>query len=136
VAARARLGGAETRAAPLDAEALDVLASYGWPGNVRELRNVLERAAILAQGGAIDAALLRDVLEIKLPPRPVPAGAELNLRWNLDRLERDLVLRAIAKTRGRKREACDLLGIDARNLGYYLRKHRIRDEEVRQAAEG
>lgn len=29
------------------------LECYGWPGNVRELENVIERAAILAQGGRL-----------------------------------------------------------------------------------
>lgn len=36
-----------TRAAVLQ------LQSYDWPGNVRELRNVIERAVILARGGAL-----------------------------------------------------------------------------------
>ena len=27
---------------------------YDWPGNIRELRNVIERAAIFAQGSALD----------------------------------------------------------------------------------
>jgi DNA-binding NtrC family response regulator len=136
-AGRARLGGrAEPAAEPLDAEAIETLASHGWPGNVRELANALERAAIVSAGRPIDAELLRDVLEITLAPRPVLAGAELNLRRNLDQLERGLVLRAIARTRGKKREACDLLGIDARNLGYYVRKHKIREDEIKQAAEG
>jgi transcriptional regulator with GAF, ATPase, and Fis domain len=30
------------------------LQSYAWPGNIRELRNVIERAVILARGGALD----------------------------------------------------------------------------------
>ncbi len=30
------------------------LQSYDWPGNIRELRNVIERAVILARGGALD----------------------------------------------------------------------------------
>ena len=33
-------------------EALALIGSYPWPGNVRELRNVLERALLLARGGA------------------------------------------------------------------------------------
>jgi transcriptional regulator with GAF, ATPase, and Fis domain len=33
------------------------LQSYNWPGNVRELRNVIERAVILARGGALDFEL-------------------------------------------------------------------------------
>ena len=34
--------------------AVTKLQSYDWPGNVRELRNVIERAVILARGGALD----------------------------------------------------------------------------------
>ena len=33
---------------------LDKLVSYEWPGNIRELCNVIQRAAILAQGGDLD----------------------------------------------------------------------------------
>lgn len=32
---------------------IEALKSYDWPGNVRELENVIERAAILAQGGKL-----------------------------------------------------------------------------------
>ncbi|MGE5181609.1 MAG: sigma-54 interaction domain-containing protein [Acidobacteriota bacterium] len=39
----------------LTAGALEKLVSYRWPGNVRELVNLLERAALLARGTAIDA---------------------------------------------------------------------------------
>ena len=34
--------------------AVTQLQSYDWPGNVRELRNVVERAVILARGGALE----------------------------------------------------------------------------------
>ena len=30
------------------------LQGYDWPGNIRELRNVIERAVILARGGALE----------------------------------------------------------------------------------
>jgi DNA-binding NtrC family response regulator len=33
---------------------IETLQNYAWPGNIRELRNVIERAAIFAQGGALD----------------------------------------------------------------------------------
>lgn len=36
-------------------EARRVLEAYAWPGNLRELRNVIERAAILSSGAALDA---------------------------------------------------------------------------------
>jgi transcriptional regulator with GAF, ATPase, and Fis domain len=34
--------------------AVTQLQNYDWPGNVRELRNVVERAVILARGGALE----------------------------------------------------------------------------------
>src|SRR6185295_18925025 len=39
--------------AGLSRDARTALMDYHWPGNVRELRNVLERAAILCDGGLI-----------------------------------------------------------------------------------
>jgi len=33
---------------------IGALLAYDWPGNVRELRNVIERACITAQGGALE----------------------------------------------------------------------------------
>jgi len=33
---------------------IEILRNYDWPGNIRELRNVIERAAIFAQGGALE----------------------------------------------------------------------------------
>jgi transcriptional regulator with GAF, ATPase, and Fis domain len=33
---------------------IETLQGYDWPGNIRELRNVIERAAIFARGGALD----------------------------------------------------------------------------------
>jgi transcriptional regulator with GAF, ATPase, and Fis domain len=52
---RARPGWEELR---FEASALEALAGRPWPGNVRELRNAVERAAILARGGAIGPAQL------------------------------------------------------------------------------
>jgi transcriptional regulator with GAF, ATPase, and Fis domain len=36
-----------------------------------------------------------------------------------------LVLKALAKAGGVKKDAAALLGIDPRNMGYYFRKHGI-----------
>jgi two-component system response regulator AtoC len=43
-------------AAGVSAGALAALCAYGWPGNVRELRNVVQRLAIAADGGVVEAA--------------------------------------------------------------------------------
>jgi transcriptional regulator with GAF, ATPase, and Fis domain len=54
------------------------LESYDWPGNVRELRNVVERAVILARGGALDFDL-PIIGKAASPARPSPvAGASVS----------------------------------------------------------
>jgi transcriptional regulator with GAF, ATPase, and Fis domain len=57
-----------------DAEALDVLKARSWSGNVRELRNAVERAAIIARGGAIGEAEL--AADTGAGCRLCPAGFE------------------------------------------------------------
>src|SRR5262249_54630248 len=53
-------------------DARDKLLEYHWPGNVRELRNILERAAILCDGGLVTA----DHLTLTIPrPAPTPVAA-------------------------------------------------------------
>lgn len=42
----------------LTAAALEALERYPWPGNVRELAAVMERAALLAGDGAVEAGLI------------------------------------------------------------------------------
>ena len=47
--------------------AVTKLQSYDWPGNVRELRNVIERAVILARGGALE-------FDLPITGQPAPAA--------------------------------------------------------------
>jgi two-component system response regulator FlrC len=90
-----------------------------WRGNVRELANALERAAILAEGGAIDAAHLW----IEEPTR-APAGGGAGIR-PLVELEKDAILAALAHTGGNRRKAAELLGIGERTLYDKLKKYGV-----------
>jgi len=109
------------------------LAAYPWPGNVRELRNVIERAMILDPD--------RGLADLDLVPAsagaPAPEGSsgperELNLRDALNKLERELLLEAHRRAGGVRKEAARLLGIDPRNLSYYMRKHDLDADAVEE----
>ncbi len=115
----------------LTRDAEDVLISHDWPGNVRELRNLLERAVILSNGRPLDGDLVRSILEAAFAAPVSSTPGDLNLRRNLDSTERQLLVRAIDQAAGRKKAAAGLLGIDPRNLGYYLRKHGLGDGSAR-----
>jgi len=117
--------GAEERCRP-DPEAIEVLSCVEWPGNVRELRNVLERALILCGGAIPDAGTLGQLLEASAG-RSTGTGGELHLRTCLDAREREVLRLALERSGGKRKDAAQLLGIDARNMGYYLRKHGMAD---------
>jgi DNA-binding NtrC family response regulator len=114
------------RPAPeLEPATLARLAAYHWPGNVRELRNVIERAMILDPVHGLEALDLAQAGPPSLHAAVGPADRDLNLRESLNRLERELLLEAQRRAGGVRKQAAHLLGIDPRNLAYYLHKHGI-----------
>jgi DNA-binding NtrC family response regulator len=84
--------------------AREALLAHTWPGNVRELKNVIERAALLAGGGAITPELLA-----------LPAAALLSTR-NLDEPSREAVVAALAREQGVVSRAAHALGLSRQAL--------------------
>jgi DNA-binding NtrC family response regulator len=104
-------------------EDINLLVAYPWPGNVRELRNVLERALILSPGEALDSL---DLAPLSGFPSSAPAersGDPMSLREALAAREKEVLAEALRRSGGVRKEAARLLGIDQRNLAYYLHKH-------------
>ncbi|HSL82964.1 MAG TPA: sigma-54 dependent transcriptional regulator [Thermoanaerobaculia bacterium] len=99
-------------------DALAALQAYDWPGNVRELRNVLERGVVLEPGPELRAVSLpTDVV------RSAENGPDLNLRASLQAEERRLLETALERAGGVRRRAAEMLGVDERNMSYFLKKH-------------
>jgi two-component system response regulator AtoC len=106
----------------LGPEAQRLLEQYEWPGNVRELQNVVERAAVLSDGGVLDASAFRHLLP------PAGASAEdasgtLLLEPAIEELERKLILRALGAADNNKSQAARLLGVSERTLWYKLKRY-------------
>lgn len=126
----ARLG----RPAPtVTADVVSRLQAYPFPGNVRELQNVIERALILNPSQGLSGLDLAPEAGLPSPlPRREDGGedapdGDLNLREVLTRHERALLVEADKRAKGVRKETARLLGIDPRNLAYYLRKHQLEE---------
>lgn len=110
-------------------EVEEVFMSYPWPGNVRELRNMMERILIL-RNHADDPLRLSDLPEEMLeshPPIPVKraggADESSGLSEQLDRLERGMIVEALAKCGGNKTQAASELGISRFSLIRRMQRH-------------
>jgi two-component system response regulator PilR (NtrC family) len=105
----------------LSQDAQQALMPFGWPGNVRQLENVMERAFALSPGRSqITATDLPDEIRQAVA---APSAAELTIPDDgieMERLvsefEHSLILRALERTRGNKRQAADLLHVKRTTL--------------------
>jgi transcriptional regulator with PAS, ATPase and Fis domain len=102
--------------AGLTRDAREALLGHDWPGNVRELRNALERAAILCEGGPINA----QHLALHASTRP-PHGATTNLNT----VERDTIAQVLQECRWNKSKAAQRLGLSRTQLYVRLRKYEL-----------
>ncbi|MBZ4373833.1 sigma-54 dependent transcriptional regulator [Corallococcus sp. AS-1-6] len=105
---------------------LERLTAHPWPGNVRELENALESAVVLSADGTLDLELLPGGASAPTPPAPSNTGT--TLREKLDAHERELILAALAASKGQRTEAAKALGIGRATLHDKLRKHGLLGE--------
>jgi transcriptional regulator with GAF, ATPase, and Fis domain len=114
------------RPAGIAGDARKMLLGYHWPGNVRELRNVLERAAILSDGGQITP----DHLALRPAPEPVRPAAIAPREEvapeppkDLHSVERTMIEQALQAARFNKSKAAKALGLTRHQLYIRMRKH-------------
>ena len=110
----------------INSGAMKLLMKYNWPGNIRELQNVLERAAIISHSNEITAEDLPKEFLIG----PVKSGADIVIGLpeegiSLEDLEKELIIKALEKSKGNQTRAAQLLGITRSALLYRIQKHRL-----------
>jgi DNA-binding NtrC family response regulator len=117
----------------LTSPARDLLLRYDYPGNIRELKNILERAVVIARDTLIAPRDL-PMRESSPDPAAVPSigttgGKEeesFSLRLAVEKVERDLIRKAIERCHGHQTRAAEMLGLSERMLRYKLRKYRFK----------
>jgi len=100
----------------LTPEAMEKLKGYDFYGNIRELENILERAAIFADGDLItedNIELRGDVLGHVAKPADEAASTD---GMSLKEIERQSIERALRRWEGNRTKAANELGITRRTL--------------------
>jgi two-component system response regulator AtoC len=113
--------------APLEcitAEAEHELRAYAWPGNVRELENAVERAVILNRSLPLRLENFFPVSQ-KAKADDLAASGPQSMVDAVERLEKAMIVRALAEAAGNKARAAALLAISERTLWYKIKKYRI-----------
>jgi two-component system NtrC family response regulator len=95
--------------------AMTAIAAYPWPGNVRELENRVKRAVIMAEG--------RKVKPVDLELEE-PAGRfeGMTLRSARETLEREMILKVLARQKDNITRAAEELGISRPTLYELMEK--------------
>jgi DNA-binding NtrC family response regulator len=112
--------------ATLSERAEVALLGHDWPGNVRELKGVLEAAANLAQGGAIEPAHLRLGGGGAAPVEAVGKGAETGGLEALAEVERRHILAVYDAVGRNKSQAARVLEIGLQTLHRKLQAYEVK----------
>ena len=134
-----------TKVSHIDPSVFEKLVSYSWPGNVRELANTINRSLILCKGEVMTAEdIIFDVegeatsfaneeeLENTLAKMLAPLFTDILRLWGrglhsnlLEKIEKFLIQKALAETKGNQVQAAKLLGISRNTLRNRIEKYRL-----------
>jgi len=106
-------------------KAMQILLGYGWPGNIRELQNVIERAAVIAEG-SIEPGHLPTTLFNEMPGS-ITGGTDgsRSMDDRLAEIEKDMIMEALSRAGGVQARAAAILGINQRSLWHRVKKYEI-----------
>jgi transcriptional regulator with PAS, ATPase and Fis domain len=94
-------------------KAMNILTEYQWKGNVRELENTLESIMVINSPEVIDLSHLpQEVRDFEESQEIIP----IKIGTPLEEVEREILLQTLRATKGNKRKAAQLLGINVRTI--------------------
>ncbi|HOP40261.1 MAG TPA: sigma-54 dependent transcriptional regulator [Geobacteraceae bacterium] len=118
-----------------DREALDALMAFEWPGNIRELENLVERMVILKGSGTITLQDLPEKYRGRNAVKPVVEAVPLPsdgicFSSAVEEFENRLIIQALEKTGGNKKEAASLLNLKRTTFIEKLKKKKMLAPEM------
>jgi two-component system response regulator AtoC len=118
----------------LSQNAQDIFLSHAWPGNIRELENVVKK--IVALGDELLAIAEMDAAASetrKLQATPAQSSSlKVAARAASRETEKELIMKALTRTRWNRKRAARDLQISYKSLLYKLKQIGIEDQEVVQ----
>jgi len=93
------------------------LEAYPWPGNVRELQHAIERAIIMSETKILQPSDFQLITHVKNSE-----DVELD-NYNLEEVERTIILKVLKKNRGNISDAAKELGLTRTSLYRRLEKY-------------
>ncbi len=109
--------------------AMELLMNYSFPGNIRELENIIERGVamessniILPENLVLETAAVSGVSNYSIDI----LDSGLNLNEELEKIERNIIEKALVKTKGSKTKAAELLHVTFDSLRYRMDKLNIK----------
>ncbi|NMC69117.1 MAG: sigma-54-dependent Fis family transcriptional regulator [Myxococcales bacterium] len=113
-------------------EAMAALRRHHWPGNVRELENLVERCVLFSDGPRIGLADLPETVRGAASASPDavaadPLALKTQVKAAAERVERDLIDRALRVTDHNVTRAAKLLRISRKSLQVKMRDLGLRE---------
>ncbi|OGQ10616.1 MAG: transcriptional regulator [Deltaproteobacteria bacterium RBG_19FT_COMBO_46_12] len=94
-------------------KAMNFLTDYEWTGNVRELENTIESTLVINSPGVIDIQHLpQEIRDVKERPEVI----SIKIGTPLEEVEKEMLIQTLKATKGNKRKAARLLGINVRTI--------------------
>jgi DNA-binding NtrC family response regulator len=93
--------------------AMTLLTDYEWTGNVRELENTIESMMVINSPEVIDISHLPQEIRVF---EGGPEVISIRIGTPFEEVEREILIRTLKATRGNKRRAAQLLGINVRTI--------------------
>ena len=93
--------------------AMNLMVDYEWSGNVRELENTIESILVINSPEVVDLPHLpQEIREFREKPEVI----SIKIGTPLEEVEKELLLQTLKATKGNKRRAAELLGINVRTI--------------------